>query len=290
MFVEPPDFIRRIFYEISRSNHYSKFAGHIADLPLPQQLLDRLIEVYKTVYKVDMADYMVPPGGFKTFDQFFTRRLKDGARPIVSDPNVLVSPCDGRIQEFGKVTDGMMFQAKGRPYRLGELLGDASLCPRFEGAFYVTIYLSPRDYHRVHFPCDGKVISCRHNPGKLYTVAPKATELVDRLFVQNERLSTFIDCSGRVMALVMVGAAGVGRITLSYCPMTTNEGHDYGHLSFKDPVPVSKGEDLGEFHLGSTVVMIFEKGANQSDNHQWNYVGPEKGQPIKLGMPLVQLS
>ena len=90
-------------------------SGHIADLPLPQQLLDRLIEVYKTVYKVDMADYMVPPGGFKTFDQFFTRRLKDGARPIVSDPNVLVSPCDGRIQEFGKVTDGMMFQAKGRP-------------------------------------------------------------------------------------------------------------------------------------------------------------------------------
>ncbi len=278
----PSDWLRRAFYEVSRSNRYSRGVGRVSDLHLPRPVLERMITAYCRVYGVSLDECVIPEDGFQTFDRFFTRRLKPGARPIVADPDVVVSPSDGRIQGIGEVTRGVMIQAKGRSYRLDELLGDTGPCRRLEGGTYVTIYLSPRDYHRVHFPCDGQVVGCRHIPGRLYTVAPRATEMVDRLFARNERLTTLMCCGDRTAAVVMVGAVGVGRISVAYSPMVTNLGRRHGGASFNPPIPVRKGDDLGEFHLGSTVVMVLERGP-------WDYVGPAKGDPIRMGQPLLRV-
>lgn len=278
----PSDWLRRAFYEASRSNRYSRGVGRVSDLHLPRPMLDRMIAAYCRVYGVSLDECEVPEGGFDTFDRFFTRRLKPGVRPVDPDPAVVTSPADGRVQAVGEVTRGVMIQAKGRSYRLDALLGDSAPCARLEGGTYVTIYLSPRDYHRVHFPCDGEVTGCRHIPGRLYTVAPRATEIVDRLLARNERLTTLMRCGERTAAVVMVGAVGVGRISVAYGPMVTNVGRRYGGAAFDPPVPVSKGADLGEFHLGSTVVMVLQRGP-------WDYVGPEVGTPVRMGRPLLRL-
>jgi len=279
----PSYWLRRAFYEASRSNRYSRGVGRVSDLHLPRPVLDRMIATYCRVYGVSLDDCVVPEGGFDTFDRFFTRRLKDGVRPIDPDPAVVVSPSDGRVQAVGEVERGVMIQAKGRSYRLDELLGDTAPCARLEGGTYVTIYLSPRDYHRVHFPCDAEVTGCRHIPGRLYTVAPRATEVVDRLFARNERLTTLLRCGERTAAVVMVGAVGVGRISVAYSPMVTNVGRRHGGTSFPQPIRVAKGDDLGEFHLGSTVVMVLERGP-------WEWVGPAAGAPVRMGEALLRKS
>lgn len=277
----PSDWIRRAFYEVSRSNRYSRGVGRVSDLQLPRPVLDRMIATYCRVYGVSLDECVVPEGGFDSFDRFFTRRLKPGARAVDPDPEVVVSPADGAIQGLGEVTRGTMIQAKGRSYRLEELLGDSAPCARLEGGTYVTVYLSPRDYHRVHFPCDGRITGCRHIPGRLYTVAPRATEIVDRLFARNERLTTLMECGDRAAAVVMVGAVGVGRISVAYGPMVTNVGRQHGGTSFDRPIAATKGADLGIFHLGSTVVLVLERGP-------WDYVGPAVGEPIRMGRPLLR--
>ncbi len=282
MSLRPSAWLRRAFYEVSSSTRYSRGVGRVSDLRLPRPVLDRMIATYCRVYGTSLDECVVPEGGFDTFDQFFTRRMKPGMRPVDMDPGVVVSPADGTIQGIGEVTRGKMIQAKGRSYRLEELLGDKVPCARLEGGTYVTVYLSPRDYHRVHFPCDGEITGCRHIPGRLYTVAPRATEVVERLFARNERLTTLLQCAGRTAAVVMVGAVGVGRISVAYGPMVTNVGRHCGSTSFDSPIAVRKGADLGEFHLGSTVVMVLERGP-------WDYVGPSVGAAIRMGEPLLRV-
>lgn len=269
-------------YRAGSHNRPSRAMGRLADARLPKPVLDRLIATYARAYRVDLSEAVPPDGGWRTFDQFFTRELRPGARPLDPSPSVLSSPCDGRVQSSGVIQSGTLLQAKGRAYSLGELLGDDALAPRFEGGRYVTIYLSPRDYHRVHHPFDGVVTGWRHVPGVLYTVAPRATAVVDRLFARNERLSTLLRGAQGDAALVMVGATGVGRITVSYCEACTNRGRPCGDGSFDPPLPVRKGDELGRFHLGSTVVLVLAPGA-------WVDLVPEPGTPVRLGQTLYRL-
>jgi phosphatidylserine decarboxylase len=255
--------------------------GRFADLQLPRPLLDRMIRSYCKVYDVELADTVVPAGGFRTFDQFFTRRLVEGARPVDPDESVLTSPCDGHVQSAGRVEKGLVLQAKGRDYRLADLVGDEDACRALEGGTYVTIYLSPRDYHRVHFPCDGEVESCRYMPGRLYTVAPRATRTIDRLFAQNERIATIVRGRSRRVAVVMVGAVGVGRITVSYGGLVTNVGCRAAATRFDPAFACRKGDDLGVFHMGSTVVMAVEGPAGD--------VLAAEGDAVRMGQALVRL-
>lgn len=174
----------------------------------------------------------------------------------------------------------MVLQAKGRPYELCELLSDAALCRELEDGPFVTIYLSPRDYHRVHFPCDGEVIGCRYTPGRLYTVAPRATEVVPRLFAQNERITTLLRTPFGKVAVVMVGATGVGRISLAYGDLRSNVGRRAECREMDEPVSCRKGDELGAFHLGSTVVLVLPPGS-------WEF-RVSHGDVVRMGQRIIE--
>lgn len=277
----PSDPLARLFFRASSGNRLSRTAGLLSEVPFPALVMANLVRTYCAVYKVRLDEAVVPPGGFRTFNDFFTRRLKPWARTVDPDPEVMTSPCDGRVMSSGTVTRGLALQAKGRPYPLARLLGDESLCARYEGGRHLTLYLSPSDYHRVHFPCDGEVVQCHHLPGRLYSVAPRAVELVDELLCCNERLNTVIKTAFGTVSAVMVGACGVGRISLSYGDMMTNVGRCTGSTRFDPAVGVLKGDDLGAFNLGSTVVLLLEPG-------DWDVLCPPVGDPVKMGQPLLR--
>ena len=211
----------------------------------------------------NLAEVEKPLGDYASLDDFFVRRLKPGARPVVADPDVVVSPCDGSIAESGIAGGGRMIQAKGIDYKLANLIPDADAAARFEGGAYVTIYLAPRDYHRVHFPADGMVNGFQHIPGALFPVNALAVRNIGGLFTLNERLVTFVDTSFGEIAVVMVAATGVGHMTVSYDAVETHaagKGRPGPRVRYSAGRRVDRGDDLGAFHLGSTVVLLFEPG------------------------------
>lgn len=276
------DAILRLLFGLTSRNHPSRIAGKLADLPLPRPILQGAIYAYCRAFNVDMSEVDVPPSGFRTFNDFFTRRLRPGARPVAEGEGVIVSPCDGTITAVGYVQAGRAIQAKGYDYPVEALLGDASLAEELEGGPYATIYLSPRDYHRVHFPCDGLVEEVRYMPGRLYTVAPKAAQVIEGLFPKNERVTIVVGTPFGRLAISMVGAAMVGRITLSFCGLATNVGQKATWIRLDPKVPVRKGDDLGTFNLGSTVVLFLPKGL-------WEALAAREGSLVKMGQALFTL-
>ena len=256
----------------------------LADLRLPKPLLDVLIGAYCKAFEVDLSEAEVPEGGFETFNAFFTRRLVPGSRPLTSDELALISPCDGTISSAGRISEGELIQAKGRKYSLGAFLGDSSLARRLEGGLYVTIYLSPRDYHRVHFPCDAVVRAHDYQPGRTFSVAPFPLESFDDVYVRNERLHVFAESERFGFFVVsMVGAAGVSRITLSHPQMAQRwASRQRGRVHYEPPVRVKRGQELGMFNLGSTVVVLTEPGP-------WEDELPTPGSKTKLGQVLLRI-
>ena len=214
-------------------------------------------------YGLAMHEAERPIDEYPTILDLFTRRLKPGARPVDPDPDALVSPVDATFDASGVLDAGTLLQAKGRTYSLAALLADEGLAEHYEGGQYVTLYLAPKDYHRIHAPVSGAVTGCVHVPGELWPVNRAAVAHVDSLFAVNERLITHIDSEGfgRV-ALVMVGATNVGHMTAAYDDrVATNTGQtEIERKSYETPVPLEKGGDLGVFEMGSTVVLVVEKG------------------------------
>jgi len=237
----------------------SRAAGWLADHPWPSPLGRAVVGVYSRAYNVSL-DECAETGGWSSFDRFFTRALRDGARPVDPDPRTIVSPADGRLESPGRVDEGSTFFVKGRPYRVEELVGDADEARRYIGGGGCVVYLSPRDYHRVHAPCDGTVARVRSLPGDYYPVNAIGLEHVPNLFAINRRVAIAIDTPkssglGRV-TLVMVAAIVVGRITVT--------GIDARDVPLGDHFPrlsVKRGDELGMFHLGSTVVLFLERTA-----------------------------
>jgi len=274
----------RLFYEFSSGNRSSRAAGRLAQVRLPSRVLAPLIRAYCRAFRVDLSDAVVPAGGFRTFNDFFTRRLRPGARPVVLDPQVVVSPCDGLLTAAGTVSQGLALQAKGRFYPIASLLGDPEAARAFEGGTYATLYLSPRDYHRVHSPCDAQVIRVRQLPGRLYTVAPRATHLMDDLLPRNERVVLDLRTEWGPVIVCLVGAAGVGRITTPFCDLVSNSGDGFAPraVSLDPPVPVRKGDDLGAFNVGSTVVLFLPPGT-------YEVLAPAPASPIRMGSALFRV-
>jgi phosphatidylserine decarboxylase len=234
----------------------SRAVGRLCDQPLPPAVSRAVTNAYCRTYRVDLEDAELPPGAFPSFDAFFTRQLKPGARTVSSD--ALVSPADGELSSQGVVDPGARIFVKGQPYDVGELVGDPRDAARYAGGEFAVIYLAPRDYHRVHAPADGNITLVRGLPGDLYPVNAIGERHIPQLFVRNQRAAIVIDTPGlgRVTC-VMVGAVIVGRITV-----TVLGGHDVpaGMHPLSPPVCVRKGDEIGIFHLGSTVVMLFEPG------------------------------
>lgn len=230
--------------------------GRLADFAWPSPLGEAVVNLYCRAYDVDLGECK-KGGNFGSFDEFFTRELRDGVRPFASGNDVVISPADGRVDSIGPI-DGRAFVVKSRPYEVAELLGDDAEARRYEGGVGCVVYLSPRDYHRVHAPVAGRITEVLSMPGDYYPVNAIGVKHVPNLFIRNRRVAIRIDTPdlGRV-TVVMVAAMVVGRITV-----TGIDERDVtpGLHRLAAPLDVAKGDEIGIFRLGSTAVLFFEKG------------------------------
>jgi phosphatidylserine decarboxylase len=238
----------------------SQAVGKLCDAAVPAPLSRLAASVYARAYGVDLEEAEPSPGAYASFDEFFTRRLRTGMRPVADAP--VVSPADGRLESLGPVEADGRIRVKATDYRVGELIGDEQESRRYVGGRFAVVYLSPRDYHRVHAPAAGKLVLVRSLPGDLFPVNRIGERHVPNLFVRNQRVALVIDTPtiGRV-TVVMVGAIIVGRITV-----TALGGDDTrpGTYPIDPNVPLRPGDEIGVFHLGSTTVLFVEPGVTLS--------------------------
>lgn len=249
---------------------------------LKQWLIDAVIRQFG----VDMSEAAQPdPKAYASFNHFFTRALKPGARVPDPDPDALLMPADGHISQCGPIEDGRIFQAKGQSFTAAELLGDeAAAAPFAQGAF-ATVYLSPRDYHRVHMPWTGTLRETVHVPGRLFSVGPDAVRHVPRLFARNERLVCHFDTDFGPMAVVMVGALLVSGVQTVWGGV---EIPPYGHAIHRKDyrgrgVVLARFEEMARFNYGSTVIVLLPAGVAELA------AGLGAEAPVRLGQRLATL-
>jgi phosphatidylserine decarboxylase len=230
-------------------------------------------------YGVNMAEAAnSDPLSYATFNEFFTRPLRAGARPLAPVP--FVCPVDGAISQFGPIANGQIFQAKGHSYSARALVGgDATLAAQFDDGDFATIYLSPKDYHRIHMPCDGKLVRMVYVPGDLFSVNPVTARGVPGLFARNERVVCLFDTAHGPFVNVLVGATIVGSMaTVWHGVVNPPRTPDVRTWDYADQnIVLKQGEEMGRFLLGSTVVMLFPKGTVRF-SREW---APAK--PVRLG-------
>jgi phosphatidylserine decarboxylase len=231
-------------------------------------LKDRQIAWFQRRYGIDLSEAVYPdPRAYPHLNAFFTRALRPGARPLPDDAGGVVAPADGVVSAFGRADGDTLIQAKGQAYSLADLLGDPAHAAPFPGGSYLTVYLSPRDYHRVHMPAAGQLRAMHYLPGRLFSVNRETSRLVPRLFVRNERVVAHFDTDLGPMAVVLVGALLVGGIETVWAgAVTPPHGRtpfrqDYGETAIR----LARGEELGRFNMGSTVIVLFPP-----DRIAWN--------------------
>lgn len=229
-------------------------------------LKNALISLFISQYDVNMDEAIGQSASdYKNFNEFFTRPLKPGRRPLADAQQFIISPADGAISQFGAITDGQIVQAKNHHYSAAELLADADAAEKYAGGEFMTIYLSPRDYHRVHMPFTGRLISARYVPGDLFSVNDTTAENVPNLFARNERLVCRFDTERGEVAVIMVGALIVAGIETPWAgKMTPAEPYAYSIEEGVEPINLAVGDELGRFYLGSTAILLF-----QPEQIQW---------------------
>lgn len=219
------------------------------------------IPYYIKHYKIDADEAEKSIDEYASLTDFFIRKLKNGKRIIDTNNNSLVSPVDGVVSVFGDIENGTLIQAKGVYFTVNELLGnDESRAIKYNSGKFITIYLSPKDYHRIHSPLAGKIKGFTYVPGTLFPVNPFGVRAVKGLFAKNERLITYLDSKAGEVAVIKVGATIVGSVKVNYNEITTNvSGNKIIQETLGDNQSVEKGEELGRFEFGSTVILLFEK-------------------------------
>ena len=221
------------------------------------------ITKFSKAFGVDLSQAINPdPSSYKTFNEFFTRPIKPELRPIAKTE--LVSPVDGCISQIGAIEHGSIFQAKGHSYTAQALLGgDAEQAKKYENGQFTTIYLSPKDYHRIHMPCAGILKQQTHVPGRLFSVAPHTARTVPNLFARNERVVALFDTEYGEMAMVLVGAINVAAIETVWDGLITPpQGKKLSSKNYSgQKITLEKGEEMGRFNMGSTVILLFTKDA-----------------------------
>ncbi|AKK67210.1 archaetidylserine decarboxylase [Xanthomonas translucens] len=248
----------RLLSSLARRLAYSSRPG------LKQWLIDTVVRRFG----VDLAEAAEPdPRAYPTFNAFFTRALKPGARGADPDPQALLMPADGRISQLGPIQDGRIFQAKGQSFTAAELLGDAAAAAPFANGLYATVYLSPRDYHRVHMPWTGTLRETVHVPGRLFSVGPDAVRHVPRLFARNERLVCHFDTEFGPMASVMVGALLVSGVETVWSGVEIPRYGD--RITRKDwrgkGIVLERFAEMARFNYGSTVIVLLPPGVATLD-------------------------
>jgi len=259
------------------------FAGQVAGAEMGALTIG-IIRRFIRRYGVNMDEAAQPdPARYATFNDFFTRALKDGARPLAAAD--WVCPVDGTISQFGPVVHDQIFQAKGHHYTTTALLGgDASRAAPFEGGSFATLYLSPRDYHRIHMPCDGTLRQMIYVPGALFSVNPTTARGVPGLFARNERVVCLFDTVQGPLALVLVGATIVGSMATVWHGVVNPPRRPRPHVwdYAADAVRLKQGEEMGRFLLGSTVVLLWPR-EQIAFNPDW-----APARPIRLGEAMGQ--
>lgn len=242
-------------------------------------LTTRLITWFVRRYQVNMIEALNPDvASYASFNDFFTRPLKPGARPLAQA--ALICPVDGAISQFGPIDGQQIFQAKGHQYSCSALVGgDAALAAQFDNGHFATLYLSPRDYHRIHMPCDGRLLRMIYVPGDLFSVNPTTARGVPGLFARNERVVCVFEGASGPFVLVLVGATIVGSMaTVWHGAINNPRAGRLCEWHYEDQsIVLKQGEEMGRFLLGSTVVMLFPKGPLEF-NPAW-----AAAKPIRLG-------
>ncbi|WP_028669323.1 archaetidylserine decarboxylase [Saccharospirillum impatiens] len=260
----------------------SRLAGALAESewgPLKR----RFISTFARHYQVNMSEAERPNlDDYRNFNDFFTRSLTADARSFPDDARTLCSPVDGSVSQAGAITDGRIIQAKQQSFTVTELLGgDAEQARRYRDGEFATLYLSPKDYHRIHMPCDGTLVRTTFVPGRLFSVNGTTAEAVPRLFARNERLVCEFQTERGRMVMVLVGAMIVASIETTWAGVVAPMRRQIQHLNYNNPqLTFSRGEEMGRFRLGSTVVMLFEP-----NTLAWSEaISP--GKQVQLGQPL----
>ena len=275
-----------IFQHLVPQHLLSRCTGWLAELEHPVAVKNWVIGLFIKHFNVDMSEALEPDyRQYANFNAFFTRPLRADARPVAEAD--IVCPADGAISQLGDIQGGRIFQAKGQDYSCVELLGgDPEWAAQFAGGKFATIYLSPRDYHRVHMPLAGKLLGTTYIPGDLYSVNTTTAENVERLFARNERLVSYFDTPAGPMAMVLVGAMVVAGIETVWGgqvapPPKTPVSQDYRQAP--QAVALASGEEMGRFKLGSTVILLFPENAVDWDPRY------AASTPTRLGEPLASI-
>jgi phosphatidylserine decarboxylase len=269
LYVLPHHAISRVVYWLTR---------------IRSPLKDPVIRWFVNRYGVNMSEALEPDiAEYPTFNAFFTRAIKPELRPIASGKPEIASPVDGTVSQAGRIESGVIFQAKGHDYTTVELLGgDEDLAARFDDGKFATLYLSPRDYHRIHMPVDGKLEQMIHVPGRLFSVAPHTVRAVPNLFARNERVVAIFDTAIGPMAMVLVGAINVAAIETVWSGLVTPCGKQVSRVQYgtKSKVALKRGAEMGRFNMGSTVILLFGNSALEWDERVAH------GEPVRFGQLL----
>jgi phosphatidylserine decarboxylase len=245
-------------------NLASAVMGRLVSIKFPKQLQELLNEGFCRLFGVNKSESAMPVASYPSIQALFIRRLATGARPIASEENVIISPGDGVISVGGPIGETKMLQAKGRDYSVADLVLDREMAAHFKGGDFFTLYLSPKDYHRFHMPITGRIEETLYVPGALWPVNTWAVNNIGNLFCVNERIITLVACpeTAKKMAVVAVGACMVGKIELAYLEnyKTCLSGPSKTIHGPSEHILLKKGDELGRFMFGSTIILLFEPG------------------------------
>ncbi len=269
----------------------SRVAGRLADIPLPRLLRRPVLGLFVRATGIDMSEAERGLHEYSSVNTLFVRRLRPGVRSWPGDREVVGCPVDGAAGRSGAVREGRLIQAKGRRYSAADLLGDPVAAEWFDGGSFLTLYLSPRDYHRIHSPCGGGIVGARHVPGSLLPVNPPAVAEIPELFARNERLVVLIEGPVGRVAVVAVGAYNVGRISAAFdrdwtaggsgSSVTNHRGKAASQRAYDPPIQIEAGDEIMAFHLGSSVVVLLEAGVDLEPS-----LAP--GRCVRLGQPVAR--
>ena len=241
-------------------NALSLLVGRLVHLPLPQPLARWTIRRFAKAFAIDTTIASQPLESYPSLGAFFTRDLKEGLRKIEGE---IVSPVDGTLRSYGTIREGRLEQVKGKSYSLASFLGENDTTTSFDGGFFFNFYLAPQDYHHVHAPVSGRVVRSVHIPGKLWPVSDWSMRTIDGLLTVNERIVTYLEIAAGLVAVVMVGATNVGRMSVVYDTFVTNQrprARAPEVRLYDRPHALAAGARLGTFHMGSSVVLLFRPG------------------------------
>ena len=271
-YILPQHFLSRIVYALMRCK--------------TRWVKNLLIRLISRIAGIDYDEALSPdPADYASFNAWFTRALKPGARSFDTGPQAFLSPCDGKISEAGELRAERILQAKGKDFSVQDLLANDPVCAQLCGGSFYTIYLSPRDYHRVHMPIGGQLRRMIHVPGRLFSVAPYTVRQVPRLFARNERVISIFETGSGPLVMVLVGAMLVSSTETVWAgEVTPNKNKDVTVKDYPDEeVTLNKGEEMGRFNMGSTVILLMPPGVlkNPAELHA--------GDAVKVGQKIAEL-